>query len=102
MRYGWMPEGLIRSNKYLIAVFPCLLAGETALIYSESLGGCASHSTASSTEQLKSDWLLSELRGKTVHQPLLEKYIFSQFGDRVKSPILCLSLRENQCGVVKL
>lgn len=97
-----MPEGLIRSNNYLIAVFPCLLTGEIAVIYSESLGGCASHSTASRTEQLKSDSLPSELRGTMVHQPLLEKYIFSQFGDRVKSPILCLSLRANQCSVVKL
>lgn len=38
MRYGWMPEGLISGNKYLIAkdtMFLCRFTVENILIYSE-------------------------------------------------------------------
>lgn len=65
-------------------MFPCLVTEENILIYSEGLGGYVLHSTASSTEQLKSELLPSEQQDKTVHQPLLVN-IFSLFGDRVRA-----------------
>lgn len=71
-----MPEGLIISNEYLIALetgVPHLLVEENILVYSGGLDGDVSHSTASRTVQLKPEVLAAEQ---------------GQFGDWVKNPIL--------------